>query len=67
MYRVLYSGYSSLGRTTRSAADCMPRRSPPAAWPASIAARSRVASSPGVERYARSISATTASPVRMFP
>ena len=45
--------------TMTIAADCWPRMSPPAFWPASSAASSRSARSPCVCSYARAISGQT--------
>ena len=65
--RSRYSGWRSLGRTTITAADCCPRRSPPAACAGSSAAISRPASSPCAVRNAFAMFATTGAPARMFP
>ncbi len=62
--------YPPPGFTTSSAALSMPRRSPPAAWPAASAARSRSASGRFSSRaawYARAIASSVARPTRMFP
>jgi hypothetical protein len=48
------------------AADCCPRRSPPAACPASSAAINFSTSGPSDCTYARAISSTTPAPARMF-
>ena len=53
---------------TSKAADCLPRLSPPTAWPASSASTRRSASSDAsLPKKARSISAITSGPVSILP
>ena len=59
--------WAESGSTTNSAADCFPRRSPPAFSPTSKAARRRSARLPCALRKATSIRSTTSGPVRLFP
>ena len=54
-------------RFTTRAADCSPRRSPPAFPPATIAATSRSANEPFVDWNVPAIASTVGLPTRMFP
>ena len=63
----LAAALSRIARTTRSAALCSPRWSPPALPPATRAASRRSASSPPVARKADAIASTVAAETRMFP
>src|SRR5688572_30917571 len=53
--------------TTTIDAACMPRVSPPAAWPASSAAMNRIDRCPLVSSNALIIASTTWGPARMLP
>src|SRR6058998_4368650 len=65
--RSLKPAYPPPCRTTRIAALCWPRLSPPARWPALSAARRRTGKSPCVTSKARAKAFSTSSPARMFP
>src|SRR5438128_3623419 len=65
--RSLKPAYPPPWRTTRRAALCWPRLSPPARCPALSAARRRTGRSPCVTSNARANAFRTSSPARMFP
>src|SRR2546425_3232486 len=67
IHRSLKPPYPPLSRTTRSAALCWPRLSPPARWPALNAARSRTGRSPSVISKEWAIAFTTSALAKMFP